>query len=364
MKIGILGTRGIPNHYGGFEQFAESLSKSLVKEKHNVYVYNSSTHPFQQNVFNGVNIIHCFDPENRIGTIGQFIYDLNCIMDAKHRNFDIILQLGYTSNSIWGFLLPKKALIITNMDGLEWKREKYNNLTKSFLKFAEKLAVKRSDYLIADSIGIQNYLKNKYNVSSKYIGYGTKLFNAPDKSILDLYKVKDYKYNILIARFEPENNLETILDGFVNSKSNITFLVIGNNNNKYGKYLKLKYKKDTNVVFIGGLYNKNHLDNLRYYSNLYFHGHSVGGTNPSLIEAMGSSALIIAHDNEFNKSILKEDGFYFKTPNDINRLIQKIKKSNNLLKMDSNIAKINTYYNTANINKEYLTFFNACKKKY
>ena len=127
MKIGILGTRGIPNHHGGFEQFAESLAVYLVRKGHIVHVYNSSTHPFQQKLFKGVNIIHCFDPENRIGTIGQFIYDLNCIMDAKQRKFDILLQLGYTSNSVWGFLLPKRSIIVTNMDGLEWKREKYND---------------------------------------------------------------------------------------------------------------------------------------------------------------------------------------------------------------------------------------------
>ncbi len=365
MKIGILGTRGIPNHHGGFEQFAESFAVSLIGKGHIVHVYNSSTHPFQQKLFKGVNIIHCFDPENRIGTVGQFIYDLNCIMDANQREFDIILQLGYTSNSIWGFLLPKRSIIITNMDGLEWKRKKYGDTTKSFLRFAEKLAVKRSDYLIADSIGIENYLKRKYNVESKFIAYGSDLFENPNESILDIYNVKIHRYNLLIARFEPENNFETILDGFVKSKSKDKFLVIGNHNkNKYGEFLKSKFQKYTNILFLGGIYNKNHLDNLRYFSNLYFHGHSVGGTNPSLIEAMASNALIIAHDNEFNKSILKHDGFYFKNSNDIENIIKRIKKQDFLFKINSNLIKIKSYYNTSNINKEYLTFFNECEKKY
>jgi len=365
MKIGILGTRGIPNHHGGFEQFAESLAVYLVGKGHIVHVYNSSTHPFQQKLFKGVNIVHCFDPEIRIGTIGQFIYDLNCIMDAKQRKFDILLQLGYTSNSIWGFLLPKRSIIVTNMDGLEWKRKKYNNTIKSFLRFAEKLAVKRSDYLIADSIGIKNYLKRKYNASSKYIAYGSNLFEKPDESILKIYDVKIHRYNLLIARFEPENNFEIILDGFVKSESRNIFLVIGNHDkNKYGKFLKSKYKKNTNILFLGGIYNTNHLDNLRYFSNLYFHGHSVGGTNPSLIEAMSSNALIIAHDNEFNKSILKQDGFYFKNTDDIENIIKRIDKRDFLFKIDSNLNKIKSYYNTSNINKEYLTFFNECQRKY
>ena len=157
MKIGILGTRGVPNHYGGFEQFAEFFSVFLAEKGHEVYVYNSHTHPYQEKEFKGVKLIHCHDPENKIGTIGQFIYDLNCILDARKKNFDIILQLGYTSSSVWFKLHPKNAVVITNMDGLEWKRTKYSKPVQQALKWAEKLAVKNSDFLIADSLGIQNY---------------------------------------------------------------------------------------------------------------------------------------------------------------------------------------------------------------
>ena len=186
MKIAILGTRGIPNHYGGFEQFAEFFSVFLAQNKHEVYVYNSHNHPYQEKVFNSVNLIHKYDPEYKIGTAGQFIYDFNCIIDSRKRNFDIILQLGYTSNSIWHFLLPKKPLIITNMDGLEWKRTKYSKKVQKILQFAEKLAVNSSDYLIADSIGIQNYINKKYSKPSSYIAYGAELFTSYDTSVLDI----------------------------------------------------------------------------------------------------------------------------------------------------------------------------------
>ena len=179
MKIGIIGTRGIPNYYGGFEQFAEYLSVDLVKAGHEVFVYNSHSHPFQESNWNGVNIIHCNDPEDKMGTAGQFIYDLNCILDSRKRKFDIILQLGYTSSSIWGWLLPSKSIIVTNMDGLEWKRSKYSKPVQKFLQFAEYLGVKFSDHLIADSVGIQSYLKEKYKKDSVYIPYGANVFNSP-----------------------------------------------------------------------------------------------------------------------------------------------------------------------------------------
>src|SRR5690348_8489471 len=117
MKIGILGTRGIPNSYGGFEQFAEVLSSALAQKGHDVYVYNSHLHPYHQDAWMGVNIIHCEDWENRLGTPGQFVYDLNCINDARKREFDVLLHLGYTSDSVWHRRWPNAAVNIINMDG-------------------------------------------------------------------------------------------------------------------------------------------------------------------------------------------------------------------------------------------------------
>ena len=166
MKIAILGTRGIPNYYGGFEQFAEFFSVYLAEKGHDVFCYNSHNHKYQESTFKGVNIIHKNDPEHKMGTVGQFIYDYNCIMDSRKRDFDIILQLGYTSNSIWWFLLPKKPIIITNMDGIEWKRSKYSKPVQQFLRFAERLAAKSSDHLISDSLGIQSFLEKRYNKKS------------------------------------------------------------------------------------------------------------------------------------------------------------------------------------------------------
>lgn len=364
MKIGILGTRGIPNYHGGFEQFAEYFSVFLAKKGHEVYVYNSSMHPYKEINYKGVHIICCKDPENKIGTVGQFIYDLNCILDSRKRNFDILLQLGYTSSSIWSRLFPKNPVIITNMDGLEWKRSKYSKVVQKFLKYAEKIAVKRSDFLISDSIGIQNYLKTTFKVNSKYIAYGANQFNSANKEVLSEYNVDAYRYNLLVARFEPENNLEMILDGVASTKKNEIFLVIGKHDvNEFGSYLKEKFKFNTNIRFIGGIYNIIHLNNLRYFSNIYFHGHSVGGTNPSLLEAMGSQALIAAHNNEFNKTVLEDDAFYFETSGDVKKIIDNIVKHEHLLKVNNAFKKIETHFNWEFINKEYLDYLYECTKK-
>lgn len=363
MKIGILSTRGVPNYHGGFEQFAEFFSVYLAQEGHEVYVYNSSKHPFQESTFNGVNIIHCYDPEDKIGTVGQFIYDLNCILDSRKRRFDILLQLGYTSSTIWYKLLPKKATIITNMDGLEWKRSKYSKKAQKFLKYAERLGVKSSDFLVADSIGIQNYLKETYNVESKYIAYGAELFKSPELEKIEEYNVEPYNYNMLIARLEPENNIETILDGVALSEKKSPFLVVGKHDvNSYGKYLKDKFKNHKNIRFVGGIYDMNVLNNLRYYSNLYFHGHSVGGTNPSLLEAMSSKAFIIANDNQFNKLILNENAFYFETQEDVKEHIDKLSKENYSDKVENCFNTIEKHFSWDIINKEYLNFFYECKK--
>ena len=363
MKIAIVGTRGVPNYYGGFEQFAEFFSVYLVEKGHEVYVYNSHDHPFQEKTFHGVNIIHQYDPEHKLGTFGQFIYDFNCIMDSRKRDFDIILQLGYTSNSIWYFLLPKKSIIITNMDGLEWKRTKYSKPVQQFLKFAERLAATSSDYLISDSLGIEKFLKARYNKESTYIAYGAHPFTNPNEAILKEYNLGKGFYNMIMARFEPENNFEMVLDGVVMSEEKMSILVIGKHNTKYGEYLKNKYKSHSHIRFLGGIYNLEHLNNLRFFSNLYFHGHSVGGTNPSLLEAMASRAFIMAHDNDFNKAILKENGHYFSNPNEVKNILNTIKKNDNLQLVQNNFDAIVNEYNWDKINGEYLQLFEECFSK-
>ena len=358
MKLAILGTRGVPNHYGGFEQFAQYLSEEFVKKGHEVYVYNSHNHPFKKSEWNGVKIIHCKDPSNIIGTASQFIYDLNCIIDTRKRNYDLILQLGYTSSSIWNSFFPEETIIVTNMDGLEWKRSKYSKLVQNFLLFAEKLAVKYSNYLISDSIAIQSYLKQKYSIDSKYIPYGANIVDNVDKQILNDFNVEENSYNILVARMESENNIETILQGFINSNTSRKFIVVGNTCNKYGSYIREKFK-DSRIIYTGYIETIQKLNALRKYSYLYFHGHSVGGTNPSLIEAMSSSSLICAHNNHFNKAILGKDAFYFNCDKCVTSLLDKENIQERELYVYNNLQKIKKKYTWSKIIKEYEKFLKS-----
>jgi glycosyltransferase involved in cell wall biosynthesis len=365
MKVAITGTRGIPNYYGGFEQFAEYLALGLVKRGFEVIVYNSHNHPYQEKQWNGVKLIHCYDPEAKLGTAGQFIYDFNCNRDVRKRDCDVILQLGYTSSSIWGWMLPKKSVITTNMDGLEWKRTKFSERVKRFLKYAEKLAIKKSDYLISDSLGIQDYLKREYNAESVFIAYGATLFDNPKVDVLQEYNLLPFEYDLLIARLEPENSIEIILDGIVKANLTRPFLVIGKHETSFGKYLKNKYSSNYQIKFLGGIYNIDTLNSLRHYSNIYFHGHTVGGTNPSLLEAMASSALICANDNPFNRYVLNEDALYFNCAKDVSSVLLRVDHSLEVYKriISNNRDKISKIYDWELIVDQYVDHFMDIKGK-
>jgi len=358
MKIGILGTRGIPNTYGGFEQFAQYLAEGLEKKGHDVWVYNSSDHDYKEDTWRNIHIIHCKDMENKIGTAGQFIYDFNCIRDARKRKFDILLQLGYTSNSIWHFLWPKKTMNIVNMDGLEWKRSKYNKPTQLFLQHAEKWAARHADVLIADSIGIQDYIKQKYQLPSIYIPYGATIFEQADSSILNKWKIEPKKYFLAIARMEPENNIEMIIQGYCRSAKPYPLVLVGNTHNGFGQYLRKKYDHPS-ILFTEGIYDENKINNLRFFSKLYFHGHSVGGTNPSLLEAMACSCSIVAHLNNFNKAILTDDAYYFEKVEDIAAIINKSEQDDTLFNMHilNNLQKIKNQFNWPKIIDDYESMF-------
>ena len=351
MKIAILGSRGIPNFYGGFEQFAQYLSIGLAENNHEVFVYNSSNHPYQENLYKGVNIIHCYDPENKIGTVGQFVYDFNCILDSRKRNFDVILQLGYTSSSVFNFLF-KNVRVVTNMDGLEWKRSKYSKQVQFFLKFAEKLAVSYSDVLIADSIGIKEYLDSKYNLDSKYIPYGADSNQQYDLNHLNEFSLNPFDYDILIARLEPENSVKEIIEGFSMSATSRKLVVVGSTATKLGQYLKNNIKDDR-LIYLEYINDINKLNSLRHYSNLYFHGHTVGGTNPSLLEAMASQALVCANDNIFNRSILERHAHYFMSSEQVSVLVDSLVKENYSQLITANKNKIRETFNWPTIISQY-----------
>jgi glycosyltransferase involved in cell wall biosynthesis len=249
------------------------------------------------------------------------------------------------------------------MDGLEWKRSKYSKPVRLFLRFAERLAVKYSHYHVADSIGIQQYLKLKYNIESTYLPYGSFVFENYDQKIIEDYKLKPFAYNILVARMEPENHIEEIIEAHILSETDKPLVLVGNYlKTKFGRYLFEKYKNRTNILFLGGIYDQFRLNNLRYFSNLYFHGHSVGGTNPSLLEAMGSNCLICAHNNPFNQTILGSEAFYFKGSNDLADIIKNKQKLMHPELIMLNTEKIKVLYSWEKIVSDYEKYFHFILK--
>ena len=361
-RIAILGTRGIPNHYGGFEQLAEYLAPGLVEAGHDVTVYNSHNHLYRKKEWKGVHIRHCYDPEYLLGSAGQFVYDFNCIMDARKQGFDVILQLGYTSSSIWGPLFPKGTTIIYNMDGMEWQRAKYSGLARRFLRYAEKLAVRYSHRHISDSPVIQSYYREKYGIDTEYIAYGAEVLDQADEEVLHDYGVSPGEYFLLMARMEPDNNIETILDGFAKSSTERKILVVGDTLNKFSRRVRSKFGHDDRILFTGGIYDQQRVHSLKFFSRLYFHGHSTGGTNPSLLEAMASGALIVAHANPFNREVLGRNALYFNGAEDITKLVDHIPAYINKGRyVEKNRKKVIEQFSWPEIIAHYERFCCACQ---
>ena len=346
MKVAILGTRGIPNNYGGFEQCAEYLSVGLVERGHDVTIYSPKFHPYKEDNYKGVKIIRKVSPKDIFGhSASNFIYDYFCLRDAVRKDFDIILELGLITSSLSIiFCRHRGKIIATNLDGLEWKRSKWNLTIQKITRTLEKYGVKFSDYLIADNIAIKDYIYKEYKRDAKYIPYGTLKIKTPNPSYLKQYNLEPDNYFLTIARLEPENNLEMMFDAYLKSAIKTPYCVVGHHLTKYGDFLKDKYR-GTGIIFLGGIFNKDYLDNIRYYSKIYLHGHSVGGTNPALLEAMAAKTFIVAHNNQFNKTVVEENALYFKTVSQLSKIL---KDENILLKKEcyikKNLDKINRVY--------------------
>ena len=332
MKIAFISTRGIPNNYGGFEQFAEYISVGLAKRGHEVTVYSPSFHPYKGDNYKGVRIKHIYSPETWMGSsVGSFFYDFTSLKDAlKKEDFDIIYEAGYTSiipAYIWfNVKKRKRPIFTTNMDGLENKRSKFSPMVRRFLDWEEKMAVKYSHYLIADNMGIHDYYKEKYGKESKFLAYGADIHSDFDEAYLKEFGLRPEEYYILIARLEPENNIVMAIEGYLHSKENgrRPLIVVGKTNTPHGKELVEKYGNEKNIRFVGGIYDFKKLDSVRHFSKAYFHGHSVGGTNPSLLEAMAAGCFVFAHDNIFNRAVLKANAMYYPTAEKVTEYLDNI----------------------------------------
>jgi glycosyltransferase involved in cell wall biosynthesis len=316
MKIGILGSRGIPNRYGGFEQLAEQLATGLSALGNEVVVYSPHHHPYQETNWQGAEIVHCRDPRWLLGPASQFVYDLWCILDSRKRSFDIILQLGYTTSAMWFWLHPREVPVVTHMDGLEWSRSKYRGLVRIYLRWAERKAARDSAGLIADSVAIQKYLQESLEKEAEFIAYGA-VNNAPcDQTVPASLNLVPGAYFHSVARFQPDNHQEMIIRAWAKAGCPFPLVLTGNADNRYGLKLQKRYLHP-DLNFTGAMYDQEKLRGLRASCRLYIHGHSGGGTNPSLLEAMADGALIAAYDSVFNREVLRNSAFFFRNEDEL-----------------------------------------------
>ena len=320
--VTIIGTRGIPNSYGGFEYFAEHLSVSLVNKGYQTLVLEPTKtlvklENYQSVVRVPIKVCSLFPH-----TIRKIIYGYKSLKKAKTINADKIICCGYTPALF--FPLFSKSLrrkIIINLDGIEWKRAKWNFMGKLFLRLTEYLSVKWSGILVADNKGVKDYILNKYGKEPELITYGVNIpSKTPEIEPLATKRLVPNNYGLTVARIEPENQIELIIKSFITAGK--TLVVVGGLCNRHAKALHKKFSNLPNVVFWGAEYNSDTLLSLRVHANLYVHGHTVGGTNPSLLEAMACGCKIVAHNNLFNHHTMGNTGLYFDNESQLSDLIE------------------------------------------
>ena len=300
-------------------------------------------------------------------SVGSFFYDFASLRDAlKREQFDIIYEAGYTSivpAYIWFDVKNiKRPVFTTNMDGLEYKRTKFNKWVQKFVFWEERMTVKHSHYLIADNMGIHDYYKDKYGKESKFLAYGADIHDDYSVEFLKEFGLEENNYYLLVARLEPENNIVMAIDGYLASVENghRPLIIIGKTNTPHGKELVARYGMENAIRFIGGIYDFKKLNSIRKFSFAYFHGHSVGGTNPSLLEAMASDCFILANDNLFNRAVLKNNAEYYSTSAEVTDLLNNM----TLLAMrdkkrfvEANLEEIYTEYSWDHLVDEHERYF-------
>lgn len=355
--IAITGTRGIPASYGGFETFAEEISGRLVKEGFEVMV-QCDYRQDQITEFNGVRLFYSRVTKSS----NPLLYYANGLLRGL-KDADIILVTG-TGGSVFYFInLFFRKIIITNTDGLESGRMKWSLPKRWYVKLSEYIAVRLSDHLIADSRAVSDYLIKQYPYAERKITvaeYGAYINKASDQKLLACYGIKPDKYLLVVSRLEPENNLVMILEGYIESETDNQIVIVGPvGDNDYSRMLKKKYSAP-GIIFAGGIWERSILNSLRYNCTAYIHGHSVGGTNPSLLEAMGNGNLIICHDNVFNREVTSGMQFYFSSAGELSSVIQHIgimPENEKEIYRKKSLERISSYYNWETVLKKYSGIF-------
>ena len=334
-NVFIIGSKGIPARYGGFETFVEKLTEQQVSKeiKYHVSCLANDTREFEHNG------ARCFNVNvPNIGPAKAVYYDImalkECIKYIKENNIKnpIVYILACRIGPFIGFY--KKQLkklggtLFVNPDGHEWKRGKWNAAIRQYWKISEKLMVKHADLLVCDSVNIEKYIKEdykQYNPKTTFIAYGADVEKSiladDDQKLISWYKEKGVstkEYYLVVGRFVPENNYETMITEFMKSKTKKDFVLITNvEQNKFYNQLieKTGFDKDSRIKFVGTVYDQELLKKIRENAYGYFHGHEVGGTNPSLLEALATTDLNLLLDVGFNREVGRDGAVYFNKEN-------------------------------------------------
>lgn len=331
-SLSILGTRGVPANHGGFETFAEHFSLYLIKKGWEVTVYCQADGrgDIYCDYWKGIRRVHI--PIGLEGAKGTIVFDWKSTCHAA-RNSRQILTLGYNTAIFCAMYRCKKNKNIINMDGIEWQREKWSFIQRTWLYFNERMGALLGNHLVADHPEIKNHL-TKFVASEKVtvIPYAAELLISANEKKLNYFQLKPGRFGLLIARPEPENSILEIIRSFSDKRRGLPLVVLGNydfKNNSYHK--KVLDAANEEICFVGAVYEPEVVKALRFYARFYVHGHTVGGTNPSLVEALGASSPILAHDNKFNQWVAGKNALFFSSEQECGKHIQRMIEDDKLI---------------------------------
>jgi len=315
LRIAIIGSRGIPAGYGGFETFAQELAPRLVARGHAVTVYcrRGYTGDDELDEYEGVELVHT--PALRSRTLEQLSHEFTSIVDSIRRGFQLYYFLGYRGAPFYVPIRASKRVVVINTDGLEWKRRKWNRLGRLYLRTAEWIAARvAADELVSDAQAIADYFRSAHGKDSTYLTNGAYILEPADlqNEVLERYGVKRGDYYLVACRIEPENNVDLIVREFIASGSERELIIAGGMNYETPFWKELMaLAEGSRVRFLGPVYGPMLIESLHLGAYGYLHGHEVGGTNPALLKAMGCGNLAIALDTAFNSENLADTGRYW-----------------------------------------------------
>lgn len=319
LRVSVIGTVGVPACYGGFESLVDNLLDFTPQNVEYTVFCSGKKYENRLEPYKGAKLVYLEKDANGIESI---FYDFEGM--KRSLDSDIMLILGVSGCMFLPFIRRRfKGKIITNIDGLEWRRDKWKWYAKHLLKFSEKMAVRHSDIVIGDNKGITDYVNAEYkkevkNKRVELIAYGgDHVLPVKDDSLFEKYPFCKKNYAVTVCRIEPENNVHLILEAFARmSEENLVF--VGNwERSEYGQFLKEKYSAFSNLHLLDPVYESHTVNWLRSNASLYVHGHSAGGTNPSLVEAMNLCLPILAFDCVYNRATTEDKALYWKTSDDI-----------------------------------------------